>query len=116
MSESVLEFRNYQGSIEYDEESETLHGKVLHVRDLITYEAETAKGLKKAFHDSVNDYLETCEAEGIEPDKPYSGSFNVRPGVALHEQLARMAAIRGRSINALVKEALSDFVSKAEEA
>ena len=71
MSESVLKFRNYQGSIEYDEESETLHGKVLHVRDLITYEAETAKGLKKAFQDSVNDYLETCETEGIEPDKSW---------------------------------------------
>ncbi len=71
MSESVLKFRNYQGSIEYDEESETLHGKVLHVRDLITYEAETAKGLKKAFHDSVNDYLETCKAEGIEPNKSW---------------------------------------------
>ena len=85
MNRAVLEFRNYQGSIEYDEESETLHGKVLHVRDLITYEAETAKGLKKAFHDSVNDYLEMCEAEEIEPDKPYSGSFNVQPGVALHE-------------------------------
>ena len=116
MSEAILKFKNYHGSIEYEEESETLHGKVLHVRDLITYEAETAKGLKKAFQDSVNDYLETCEAEGIEPNKPYSGSFNVRPGAKLHEQLARIAALRGRSMNALVKEALSDFVSKAEEA
>ena len=69
MNEAGLKFRNYEGSIEYDEESETLHGKVLQVRDLITYEAETAKGLKKAFHDSVNDYLQTCETEGIEPNK-----------------------------------------------
>ena len=113
---AVLRYKNYQGSIEYDEESETLHGKVLHVRDLITYEAETARELKKSFQDSVNDYLETCEAEGIEPNKPYSGSFNVRPGPALHEQLARISVARGRSMNALVKEALSDFVSKADEA
>ena len=113
---AVLKFRNYLGSIEYDEESETLHGKVLHVRDLITYEAETAKELKKAFQDSVNDYLDTCNAEGIEPNKPYSGSFNVRPGAELHEKLARIASLRGRSMNALVKEALSDFVSKADGA
>ena len=113
---AVLRYKNYQGSIEYDEESEILHGKVLHVRDLITYEAETAKELKKAFQDSVNDYLETCKTEGLEPNKPYSGSFNVRPGAELHEQIARIAALRGRSMNALVKEALSDFVSKAEEA
>ncbi|MDE0333305.1 MAG: type II toxin-antitoxin system HicB family antitoxin [Nitrospinae bacterium] len=110
-----MKYKNYHGSIEYDEESETLHGKVLHVRDLITYEAGTAKGLKKAFQDSVDDYLKTCETEGIEPNKPYSGSFNVRPGAELHEQLARIAAMRGRSINALVKDALSDFVSKAGE-
>ena len=113
---AVLRYKNYQGSIEYDEESEILHGKVLHVRDLITYEAETAKELKKAFQDSVNDYLETCKTEGLEPNKPYSGSFNVRPGAELHEQIARIAALRGRSMNALVKEALSDFVSKANEA
>lgn len=66
---AVLKFRNYLGSIEYAEESETLHGQVLHVRDLVTYEAETAKELKKAFQDSVNDYLETCAAEGIESNK-----------------------------------------------
>ena len=109
-----MKFKNYLGSIEYDGDSETLYGKVLHVRDLITYEAETAKGLKKAFQGSVNDYLETCEAEGIEPNEPYSGSFNVRPGAELHEKLARMASLTGRSMNALVKEALSDFVSKAD--
>ncbi len=70
MSGAVFEFKDYHGSIEYDEESETLHGKVLHVRDLITYEAESAKELKKAFQDSVNDYLETCKTEGLEPNKP----------------------------------------------
>lgn len=48
-----------------------MHGKVLRVRDLITFEAETARELKKAFQDSVNDYLETCEAEGIEPNKSW---------------------------------------------
>ena len=47
MNGAVLKYKNYQGSIEYDEESETLHGKVLHVRDLITYEAETAKELEE---------------------------------------------------------------------
>ena len=29
MSESGLELKNYHGSTEYDEENETLHGKVL---------------------------------------------------------------------------------------
>ena len=43
MSESVLEFKNHHGSTEYDEENETRHAKVLRLRDLITYEAETAK-------------------------------------------------------------------------
>ncbi len=29
MSELVLEFKNYHGSTEYDEENKTRHGKVL---------------------------------------------------------------------------------------
>jgi predicted HicB family RNase H-like nuclease len=48
------------------------------VRDLVSYEAEQLGQLRIAFENAVDNYLETCEREGLMPDKPFDGSFNVR--------------------------------------
>ncbi len=45
----------------------------------MTYEGQDAKGIKAAFQEAVDDYLELCKAEGRKPDVPLKGSFNVRP-------------------------------------
>lgn len=54
-------FRGYKGSISASIEDQCLHGKILFINDLITYEAETVPALKEAFEEAVNDYLETCK-------------------------------------------------------
>lgn len=48
------------------------------IRSLISYEGETAKELLDDFHGAVDDYLETCKAEGKEPEVAFKGSFNIR--------------------------------------
>ena len=37
----TLEYKNYLGSVEFDEERQLLWGRVLNTRDVITYEAES---------------------------------------------------------------------------
>ena len=38
------------------------------IRSLISYKGENAKELLDDFHDAIDDYLETCKAEGKEPE------------------------------------------------
>jgi predicted HicB family RNase H-like nuclease len=106
MSKKILEYKGFQGSVEFSLEAGVLHGKILLIDDLVTYEADNITDLNDAFIDSVDDYLATCEQLGVQPNKPFSGTFNVRIGATLHRDLARQAQREEKSINDFVREAI----------
>ena len=85
---NTMEYKGYVGSVEFSEEDALFFGKVLGVRALISYEGENARDLVEDFHSAVDDYLELCAAEGVEPEKAYKGSFNVRISPELHKKAA----------------------------
>lgn len=106
----MLEYKGYYGSANYSDEDEVFWGKLEFIRDLVTYEADTAKGLRPAFQEAVDDYLQTCEATGREPNRPFKGVFNVRTDPETHRRLATAAEERGMKLNALVNEALESYL------
>lgn len=108
---STLEYKGYSGSAEFSAEDEVFHGKLLGIRALVSYESDTAKGLKVAFEEAVDDYLETCEAEGLTPETPFKGVFNVRTSQELHRRAAIYAEQHGKKLNSVVNEALDSFLS-----
>ena len=99
----VMEYKGYQGSVDFSLEDRVLHGKILHINDLVTFEAESIAALEEAFREAVEDYLEFCEEEGVDPDKPCSGTFNIRVGPDIHRRLSLVAARTGVSLNDTVK-------------
>ncbi|NEQ85767.1 MAG: type II toxin-antitoxin system HicB family antitoxin, partial [Moorea sp. SIO2I5] len=48
--------------------------------------------------------------KGIEPEKPFKGSFNIRPGTELHRRAAYAAIEQGINLNQLVTEALEQYL------
>lgn len=102
-----LKYKGYVGSIEVDLEANLLFGKLLHIRDLVNYEAQNPADLKTAFEEAVEDYLADCAAEGVEPDTPFKGQFNVRIAPKLHRELAFAAKRDDRSLNDYVEYVLS---------
>lgn len=106
MTKKILEYKGFQGSVEFSLENNVLFGKILNIDDLVTFEGDDVKGLNESFLESVDDYLQTCAELGTEPNRPYSGTFNVRIGATLHRDLARQAAREEKSINDFVKEAV----------
>lgn len=107
-----LEYKGYVGTAEISEDDGVFHGKLAHIRDLVTYESKTADGLVKAFHQAVNAYLADCEEDGREPDKPYKGQFQVRTKPDLHRALANLAHERGVTLNEMVTGALETLVKR----
>ena len=73
------------------------------------------KELIKAFHEAVEDYLETCQRIGKEPNKTYKGSFNVRIPAEMHREAAIYAASVAISLNDFVKTAI-EYALKAASA
>lgn len=104
---NTMEYKGYVGSIEFSEEDELFFGKVLGIRSLISYEGSDAKSLLKDFHGAVDDYLTSCKAEGIAPEKAYKGSFNVRISSEHHKAAAICAINNNMSLNNFVERAIT---------
>jgi len=113
---AMMEYRGYLGTVEYDAEAKIFHGDVINTRDVITFQGTTVDGIERAFENSVDDYLAWCESEGVEPEKPYSGKFNVRLSPQLHRQVAILAKKRRMSLNSFVEKALADEVALLQRA
>ena len=106
----MMEYKGYLGTVEYDADAKIFHGDIINTRDVITFQGTTVKEIEKAFKDSINDYIKWCDEEGVEPEKPYSGKFNVRLSPELHRQVAIMAKKKNVSLNAFVEKTLKDEV------
>jgi predicted HicB family RNase H-like nuclease len=102
-----MKYKGYTGVVEFDEESSSLYGRVIGLRDVITFQGDSVAEVTRAFHDSVDDYLEFCAKRGRTPDKPYSGQFVLRIDPEVHRALSHAAEERGKSLNSLVEETLS---------
>ena len=57
--DKMLKYKGYFGSVETSLDDMVLHGKIECIADVITYEADSLPGLKEAFEEAVDDYLET---------------------------------------------------------
>jgi predicted HicB family RNase H-like nuclease len=108
----MMEFKGYLGKVEFDDEAGVFHGEVINTRDVITFQGDSVASLKKAFHDSVDDYLAFCESRGELPDKPFSGQFVTRIPPELHRRLSVAAMRAGKSLNAWVSEQLESAVQR----
>ncbi len=102
----MMKYKGYLGEITYDDEAKIFHGEVIGLKDVITFQGRSINELKKAFHESINDYLEWCRERGEKPEKTYSGNLRVRMNPTLHAHLALEAAKQGRSLNDLINEKL----------
>lgn len=103
---NTMEYKGYTGSVEFSEEDKLFYGKVQGIRSLISYDGTTVQELLDDFHGAVDDYLIFCADEGIEPEKPYKGSFNVRVSPYLHKEAAIWAREHGVSLNRFVEMAM----------
>ena len=103
---SMMRYKGYEASVEYDEDAEIFHGEVTDVRDVITFQGKSVAELKRALADSIEDYLAFCKKRGEEPDKPFSGQFVVRTGPSLHKEVSAAARRAGVSLNKWIASAL----------
>lgn len=110
MTVSTLRYKGFEGSVDCDFADNLLTGKVIGIRAGLIYEAETLKELKKAFEQTVDDYLAYCTQQGLEPEKPYSGNLNIRLGSERHQALAAYARKHGLKLNDVIREAIDSFV------
>ena len=108
----MMEYKGYAAKVTFDDEAEIFHGEVIAIKDVVTFQGKTAREVKKAFRDSVDDYLSFCKERGEAPDKPFTGKFVVRISPELHKKIYLSAKLSDESINAWLNEKLDRVVNE----
>lgn len=107
-----LTYKSYTGTIEASIEDSCLHGQILFIEDIITYEGITVEDIKISFKEAVDRYLAYCEETGKSANKPYSGTFNVRVGQDLHRKAVEVAYHRGITLNDFVTQSIQTAIEQ----
>lgn len=111
-----MEYKGYLAQIGYDDSIRVLHGTVVGLRDVITFESDSIEGLEEEFHTSVDDYLAFCAERGEEPERTYSGNIAVRMTPKLHRLVYVSAMISNVSMNSwIIQNLASSVAGKADE-
>ncbi len=108
---NLMSLNDYSAKIEYDAELDMFRGEILGLTGGADFYGKNPKELRSEFKKSLQVFLDVCHEKGIEPRRNYSGKFNLRIPVDLHEKLAIVAEAEGKSLNSLAQEALLQRVA-----
>lgn len=106
-----MRYKGYWAEIKYSDEDECFCGYIEGLKeDIISFEGETVKDLKRDFKNAIEDYLKTCKELNKKPEKQCKGSLNIRLGVELHNKVKMKSIEKNISINELIKNAVSAYL------
>ena len=111
---NIITYKDYVGSIEFSEADNVLYGKVQGIRSLISYEGTTVDELITDFHEAVDSYLDSCAANGDEPEIAFKGKTNMRFRTPeQHKRAAIYAMKHDQSLNSFINDAIDEKLTAA---
>jgi len=93
---NTMTFKGYTARVEIDDRDNILVGRLLGLRDIVGFHADDVAGLRAAFEEAVNDYIDACAKIGKTPEKPASGKLMLR---VIHSAALIAAQASGVSLN-----------------
>ena len=96
---STMSYKGYTARVDFDDDDGIFYGRIAGIRDGVGFHADTVSDLRQAFHEAVDDYIETCAKLGKAPLRPYSGNVMFRIDPELHARAAIAAELAGKSLN-----------------
>ena len=103
---NTMTYKGYTARVEYDERDNLFVGRILGIRDIISFHGETVTELRTEFELAVKDYLADCTERGIHPEKPASGKLLLRVPPEVHGRALVAAQAAGKSLNQWATEVL----------
>lgn len=107
---NVMKYRDYWAKVQYSEEDNCFWGEIEGINDSISFEGTSVKELREDFEGAIDDYIEHCKRYNKEPQKQYSGSFNIRINPELHREASFLSKINNISLNQFVERAIAKEV------
>lgn len=109
---NIMKVDGYRAKIEYDPDLDQFRGEILGLNGSADFYGKNPAGLRKEFRNSLKVFLEVCEEKGINPNREYSGKFNLRIPPKLHSKIAAQATAQDKSLNQFVSEILEQSINE----
>jgi len=107
---NILKINGYNAVIKYDPEIDQFRGEFIGLNGGADFYATNIEELREEGKLSLQIFLDMCKEKGINPNKEYSGKFNLRVPPELHAEIAAKAAAEGKSPNKCVKDMLNESI------
>ncbi len=108
---NIMEYKGYNGTVEYSAEDNILFGKVIGIKSIVSYEGRSVEELRTDFEEAVDEYLACCAEKGIEPEKTYKGSLNVRFSPETHRKATLIAFSEHISLNQFIENSVNEKIA-----
>lgn len=108
---NTMNYRGFTARIDFDDRDNIFVGRLVGTRDIVSFQGDTVRKLRKAFIGAVKDYIDDCEARGVSPERESSGKLLLRLTPELHGQAVLAAQSAGISLN----QWMSDLVRREVE-
>lgn len=103
---NTMTYKGYTARVEYDGRDNIFVGRILGIRNIISFHGGTVAKLRAEFELAVKDYLADCKQHGINPEKPASGKLLLRVPPEVHGRALVAAQSAGKSLNQWATEIL----------
>lgn len=105
---NIIEIDGEKAVIAFDPEIQMLRGEFIGLNGGADFYAESVRDLVTEGRKSLAVYLEMCREKGIEPQRHFSGKFNVRLDPRDHAAAVIAAAAAGVSLNEWIVGAIRE--------
>ena len=106
--------KGYTAHVGFDERDNIFVGRILGIRNIISFHGETVAELKTEFELAVKDYLADCKQQGIAPEKSASGKLLLRVPPEVHGRALIAAQAAGKSLNQWATEVLQQATQHSD--
>ena len=110
---NTMTCEGHTARIEYDDADGIFTGRIIGISDRVGFHADTVRGLRAAFREAVEDYLDTCAGIGKEPQESFSGEILLRISPDIHRRVALAAERSGGDLDRWIEDALNRAVEWA---
>lgn len=112
MTQILKPYKGYIGQIDIDVNANLIYGRVIGLRDVISFDGMTVQEANESFHQSVDAYLEFCRENKVNPEKTFSGNLPFRTDPETHRLISAAAQIEGKSLNSWMRDVLAGAAQK----
>lgn len=109
---NTMNHKGYTARIEFDEREGIFVGRVLGLRTIVGFHAETVRGLRRQMAVAIDEFLRNCEERGVRPEKPTSGKILLRVPPGIHGAALVAAAAAGKSLNQWAADVLEQAIHR----